>query len=101
MIVKRIRVLSLAKVTAAVNAALGLFVGSILTLVGWYLGGFGRAVASGLRLPAFISLLFGGGAIVVLPILYACLGFVGGLIVAGVYNLVATTVGGVELDTEP
>ena len=100
MIVKRIRVLSLAKVTAAVYATLGLVVGSIFTLVAT-LGGFSRLAGFGLRPPAIVGLLFGGAAIVVLPILYACLGFVGGLIVSGVYNLVAATVGGVELDTEP
>jgi hypothetical protein len=100
MIVKRIRVLSLAKVAAAVYATLGLFIGSIFTLV-WYLGGFARAAGFGLRLPAFISLLFGGAAIVVLPILYACLGFVVGLVGAGIYNLVASAIGGVELDTAP
>ena len=41
--------------------------------------------------------LFGIAAIVVFPILYGVLAFVMGLVVSGIYNLVAGRVGGIEL----
>jgi hypothetical protein len=44
--------------------------------------------------------LLGVGAIVVLPILYGCLGFVFTMLAAALYNLVAGWVGGVELDIQ-
>ena len=40
--------------------------------------------------------LFGIGALLV-PVLYGVMGFIGGLIVAAVYNLVAKWTGGIEI----
>jgi hypothetical protein len=42
--------------------------------------------------------MFGVGAIIVLPILYGCGGFIGAAISAWLYNLIAGAVGGVEVD---
>lgn len=42
--------------------------------------------------------LFGVGAVVFLPIFYAIIGFLGGLIGAGLYNALAGIVGGVEAE---
>jgi len=47
-----------------------------------------------------MGVLFGVGAIVALPIFYGLLGFIFALIGAAVYNLVASWVGGVELDVQ-
>ena len=44
--------------------------------------------------------MFGIAAIIVFPILYACIGFVMTLIMAALYNLVAGMVGGVEIDVQ-
>jgi hypothetical protein len=44
--------------------------------------------------------VFGVGAVVVLPVFYGLMGFVGGLLSSALYNLVARTVGGVELEVE-
>jgi hypothetical protein len=49
---------------------------------------------------AGIAGIIGIGAIVAFPIIYACLGFIGSLIAAVLYNLVAAMVGGVELEVE-
>lgn len=43
------------------------------------------------------GMLTGGLALVVIPVLYAVLGFVFGLIGAVIYNLVAGTVGGIKV----
>jgi hypothetical protein len=44
--------------------------------------------------------MIGVGAIVFFPILYACIGFIGALIAAWLYNLVAGMVGGIELEVQ-
>ena len=49
---------------------------------------------------AFIGMLFGVGAIFFFPIMYGVMGFIGGAIMAFVYNLVAGIVGGVELELD-
>lgn len=96
--VARIGVLSLAKMLAVTYAFLGLFFGGVLSLfavmgaaVGSAAGGDGGGIA---------AMLFGVGAVIVLPIVYGCLGFVGGLIMAPLYNLVAKVVGGIEIELE-
>ena len=94
--VTRIGVLSLAKMLAVTYAFLGLFFGGVLSLfalmgaaVGGAAGGDGGGIA---------AMILGVGAVVVLPIVYGCLGFVGGLIMAPLYNLVAKVVGGIEVE---
>jgi hypothetical protein len=42
--------------------------------------------------------LFGVGAIILLPICYGILGFIGTLIMAWLFNIAAGIVGGVEVD---
>lgn len=44
--------------------------------------------------------LFGAGAIVFLPLCYGVLGFVSTLIMAWLYNVAASVVGGVEIQTQ-
>lgn len=87
--------LSLAKAMGVLYAFIGLFIGGLLTLfsvMGAALGGAMKQEGGG------FGMLFGLGAIIIAPILYGVLGFIGGLIMAFLYNLVAKVVGGVELD---
>jgi hypothetical protein len=84
---------------AVLYAALGLIVGffvSIAALFGMALG----SVAEGEPGSALIGLLFGFGAIVLLPIFYGLLGFVCALVGAALYNLAARLTGGIELELE-
>jgi hypothetical protein len=55
--------------------------------------------AGGAAKPA-LSLFFGAGAVVVLPVVYGVLGLFVGFLTALVYNVVARVVGGVEVETE-
>lgn len=94
MIVRRVGPLSFAKITAILYALMGLLFGAIFSLIS--LAGF---AAAGQQEGA-AGMLFGVGAIVVLPIFYGVLGFVFSLIAAALYNLIAGWVGGVELDVQ-
>jgi hypothetical protein len=94
MIVRRVGPLSFAKITGVLYALMGLLFGAIFSLVS--LAGF--AAASGQEGAA--GMLFGVGAIVILPIFYGVLGFLFSLIGAALYNLIAGWVGGVELDLQ-
>ena len=50
--------------------------------------------------PFMHNFLFGIGAPIFLPIFYGIMGFVGGLLSAWLYNIVAKWVGGIEIETE-
>jgi hypothetical protein len=45
-------------------------------------------------------MVFGVGFALFMPLLYAVMGFVSGVIGAGIYNLVAKWMGGIEVDIE-
>jgi hypothetical protein len=94
--VTRIGVLSLAKMLAVTYAFLGLFIGGVISL--FALMGAAVGSASGGDSGGAVAMLFGAGAVIILPIFYGCLGFVGGLIMAPLYNLVAKVVGGIEVE---
>ncbi len=99
--VRRVGVASVVKVVAFVYAVVGLIIGgllSIASLAGAALGSMagGDDGAAG----TVIGLLFGVGAVIILPIFYAALGAIGGLIAGLAYNVVASAVGGIKLDLE-
>ena len=77
--VKRIGVLSLAKISGIFFAIFGLIVTVFAPI--------------GMKEP-----YFGTATIIVFPILYGIVGFVGGLITAFFYNLVAGKIGGLEVE---
>jgi hypothetical protein len=94
MVITRVAPLSAAKVVAVLYAFLGLLFGgfmSILALTGVFAAGDNGQ-------GAFASALFGVGSIIILPIFYACFGFVMTLLSAWLYNIVSGMVGGVEID---
>lgn len=87
---RRIKVLSLAKVYTVLMALIGLFTGIYYAILGISFGvsqGF-----SGAGLALF--------NIIVTPVYFGILGFVAGVILALLYNIVARWVGGIELDLE-
>ena len=92
MIVTRVGPLSFAKISGVVYALVGLIAGACFSLVS-LVGGLAGAKAG----MAPFGMFFGVAAIVVFPIMYGVGGFVFSLIGAALYNLVASKVGGVEL----
>jgi hypothetical protein len=97
MILRRIAPLSLARILGLIYAILGILAGGLFALFSLFGAAIGAANESG---GAFISGLFGIGAIFFMPVLYGVMGFIGGLLVAWLYNLVAPAVGGIELTLE-
>jgi len=98
MILNRIAPLSLAKVFALLYGSIGLLIGALFSLLAM-LGAFAAAANSDEN--AAFGLLFGVGAIVILPVFYGVLGGISGLIIAFIYNLVARVAGGVEVELTP
>jgi hypothetical protein len=99
IIVRRVGVFSLAKIMGVLYALLGLILGglfSCISLIGTLAAMPQLSEGSGDQ--AF-GLLFGVGAIIFLPLIYGLMGFIGGLIIAALYNLVAGRIGGIELET--
>jgi hypothetical protein len=94
MVLKRIGVLSAAKIVSAVYAVFGVLGGL------FFMGLSFLGIAANEELPPFIGVIFGVGAIVVLPLFYACLGFVFGALSAALYNLFSGMVGGIEVDLQ-
>lgn len=95
MVIKGIAPLSFAKVAGTLYAVMGLVLGCIFSLVAMA-GGFG----AGTSRAAGFGAIVGVGAIIFLPILYGVLGFIGTLIAAWLYNVIAGVVGGIELDVQ-
>jgi hypothetical protein len=94
--IKKVGVLSFAKIEAALGAIIGFILGLIWAIIGTAFMGF--ANMAGATMPSGFSIMFGLAAIIVVPILYAIIGFIAGLIVAFLYNLVAGWIGGIEVE---
>ncbi len=95
MVIKRIEPLSCARIAGTLYAILGLLVGAIVSLVA-LAGGFGsNAPRAGV-----VGMIVGGGSVIVFPICYGVIAFVGGLIGASLYNALAGMVGGIRLDVQ-
>ena len=94
MQLKRIGAVSLARLAAGLYAVIGLIIGAIFALAA-----LAGAAVAGDSSP-MIGLLFGVGAVVFLPLIYGVLGALGALLIAGLYNLMAGWLGGVEVTLE-
>ena len=96
MVIRRVVALSVAKVAGVLYALIGLVAGAFISLAA-----IAGALGAGDTNAPLFGALMGAGAIIVIPIVYGCLGFIGTLVMAALYNLVAGAVGGIEIDVEP
>lgn len=96
MIINRVGPLSFAKISGIVYALLGLVGGLIFAMISTATGLMTRE--PGGSAPWMMGL--GMGAIIAAPILYGTVGFLGGLLGAWLYNVVAGMVGGIEIDVQ-
>lgn len=98
MIIKRVGPVSLGKILGIIYAFFGFFIGlffSFFMLMGTVLG----SVIEDSPEP-LVGIIFGIGAVVGFPIVYGVLGFLGGIITAGIYNVTSGWVGGIEVEFE-
>jgi uncharacterized membrane protein len=95
MELKRVGVLSAGKVLGVLWALIGLLSGIMMALV----SSLGlMAWANDSRAFALLPLMLGVGAVFFMPVFYGIVGFIGGVIAALLYNLVARIAGGLELE---
>jgi hypothetical protein len=95
--VRNVDAASCAKVFAIMYAILGFVIGACFSLFFVLVALLGRRPG----LPAgggAVGLLLGVGAIIFFPVFYGAIGAIGGLIMSGLYNLVARRVGGIEIE---
>ena len=97
MRIRKFGVLSVAKVSGILYAALGLIFGLFFSMFGLVMG----SMAAEMGEPGAVwGMLFGVGAIIIMPIFYGLIGFIGGAITAFLYNVVAGFAGGIEVEFE-
>lgn len=104
--VRRIGVMSIAKMYGALMAIMGLFIGGLygvmlilIGAIGGSSGGFGGSHSNS-AMTAGTMIGMGIGAMIFAPIFYGILGFVFGAFGAFIYNVMAGFLGGVELELE-
>ena len=100
MVLQRIGPLSLAKIMGGIYGALGLLIGIVFAIFSMIGALGGAAAAGGDESFAVATVLAGFGvfSVVIFPILYGVMGFVGGIISGFLYNWIARTLGGLELE---
>jgi hypothetical protein len=99
MIVRRFDVLSVTKVGGALYAAMGLVIGAVISLVA--LAGAALSPSSSGGGQRFFGLLFGVGAVVLLPVFYGILGAITSGLGALLYNAIAKYIGGISVELAP
>ena len=97
MVLKSIGVLSAAKIVGVMYAVLGLIAGLFFAA---FFAMIPMADAGNSEMPAWLAPMFGTGALVLMPVFYGCMGFVGGAIAAVIYNALSGVMGGLELRLE-
>jgi len=85
------------RVSAICYAVLGLFEGVIFAAMFSFLPFAGPNTQN---MPKFLGPIFGLGALIIFPLLFAAMGAIAGGLGAVVYNLTAHFVGGIEVEVE-
>jgi hypothetical protein len=98
MVLKSVGVMSCAKIGGTLYGLMGILLGGIFALISTLGLALGQNSSSGA--PAWLGAFFGVGSIILFPIVYGIMGFIGGLITAVLYNLLAGFVGGIEMELQ-
>lgn len=94
--VSKIDVFSLGKVVGLIYALFGILIGAIITIFSL----LGALALQGLGFSGVMSLFFGVGSVIVIPIFYGIIGFIIGALAAFFYNITAGWIGGIELEVD-
>jgi len=100
MTINRVGPVSCARIAGVIYAALGLLIGGLFSLFALLGMAFrGAELGRGQNpLAPLTGAVIGIGAVIAFPIFYGVMGFVFAWIGAWLYNLVASRVGGIEID---
>jgi hypothetical protein len=106
--IRRIGILSLAKFLGILYGGLGLIAGLIVTLISLSGSIISRVLSQNPFAQSFqgnsqgpiVSVLFGIGAIIFLPIIYGIFGFLIGIVVGFIANIALRLSGGIQLKLE-
>jgi hypothetical protein len=99
MKLKKIRVLSLGKILGIIFSFFGLIVGIIVAISSLQLRIASKSVENGVilaGLPTGLELI----SMIAFPLFYGLIGFLAGILIAFIYNLVARIFGGLEIEVE-
>jgi predicted Zn finger-like uncharacterized protein len=94
VIIRSIGVLSVGGIMGSIYAILGLIIGALMTILSL----LGAAVGGRNGGPE--AVLFGVCSIVFIPVFYGAIGFVAGIIMAALYNVMANIIGGIRLELD-
>ncbi len=102
MVIRKIGVLSLGKLMAVMYAGIGLLIGALYALFAVVGGGAMMAMggAEDAAIGGGMVMVMGLAAVIIAPIFYGILGFIGGVISAFFFNLAAKYTGGLELEVQ-
>ncbi len=95
--IKRITPLQLGKMLAVIHGGMSLLIVPFFLLFG-FIASLTPKTSGGPPMPVVFGL--GAGFAIFIPLIYAAMGFVLGVIGAFVYNLVAQWIGGIEVEVE-
>ena len=95
MKLKKLGIGSVGKTAAFLYGLMGLIFGAIFSLISMV----GVAIGGGDE-PAWLGVLFGVGAIIIMPLFYGIVGSIVWMIGAALYNLSTRFTGGIEVDLE-
>jgi hypothetical protein len=98
MVLKSVGVMSCGKIGGTLYGLMGILLGGIFALISTLGLPWGQGPSNGA--PAWLGAFFGVGSIILFPIVYGIMGFIGGLITAVLYNLLAGFVGGIEMELQ-
>jgi hypothetical protein len=98
MVLKKIGVLSLAKVAAVIYAFLGLVI-VLIVAIAILVGTLAGSLFS-FSLNHILGILLAFGAIILFPIFYGALGFLIGVVTSAIYNWITRITGGIILELE-
>ncbi|OGI12125.1 hypothetical protein A3K64_02205 [Candidatus Micrarchaeota archaeon RBG_16_36_9] len=96
IVIKKFDILSVAKLHGLIGAIIGFVLGLFIAIFAGIAGAFASALGSA---GGFGIAGFGILAIIVAPIMYGLIGFIGGAVGAFLYNIVADKIGGVSFES--
>ncbi len=99
MVIKSVGVFSVAKMLGAIYAAIGLLAGLVISLISMF-GGLAAMQSEAGISGGVAGAILGVGSIIILPLLYGGMGFIGGALAAVIYNIFAGVAGGIRLDVD-